>query len=377
MNSSAAVQDLCYSDIEDELRASVRSLLAKHAGWETVLARTESEQPGDIALWRKIGVELQLAGLAVPESRGGAGAGWREVAVVCEELGRTVAPVPYLGSAVIATALLLELDAPDVLAAVAAGARTAALIVPFHLGPFGSVGTSVSRRANKVTGTVTSVADASDADTLLVFTADSVCVVAADAPGVTRTPVVTLDMTRPLTDFDFHDVDCAVIGSGVAAQSAVRQALLIGAALLASEQIGAAQRCLEMTVEYLKMRRQFNRVIGSYQSIKHRLADLTVAMDQAVAVARYAAGCAASDSPDLPVAVALAQAHCSAVGQLAAEECLQLHGGIGFTWEHPVHLYLKRAKSTALALGTVDRHRAALASLIDVPPPVPLDNPEH
>ena len=140
------------------------------------------------------------------------------------------------------------------------------------------------------------------------------------------------------------------------------------AALLASEQVGVATRCLEDTVAYLQQRRQFGRVLASYQALKHRVADLFIQVSSAEAAASYAAACAAAGDPDLPVAVAVAQGYCSGVAVRAAEEAVQLHGGIGMTWEHPTHLYLKRAKSSSLAFGTADQHRAALATLLDLPP---------
>jgi alkylation response protein AidB-like acyl-CoA dehydrogenase len=137
--------------------------------------------------------------------------------------------------------------------------------------------------------------------------------------------------------------------------------------MLAAEQLGLAERCLEMTVAYLKERRQFGRQIGSFQALKHRAADLWVGVTQARAAARYAAACLATADPDTPVAIALAKAACSDIAVRAAQECLQLHGGIGFTWEHPTHLYLKRAKSSSIGFGTADRHRASLAGLVDLP----------
>jgi alkylation response protein AidB-like acyl-CoA dehydrogenase len=171
-------------------------------------------------------------------------------------------------------------------------------------------------------------------------------------------------MTRQLCDLELAGAPARLVAEGTAA---VRAGLLTGAALLASEQLGLAERCLEITVDHLKTRHQFGRPIGSFQGLKHRLADLWVAITQARAVARYAAGCVAAGDPDTAVAVAVAQAHCSVVAVRAAEECVQMHGGIGFTWEHPAHLYLKRAKSSAIALGSPDRHRAALAALVDLP----------
>jgi alkylation response protein AidB-like acyl-CoA dehydrogenase len=206
--------------------------------------------------------------------------------------------------------------------------------------------------------------DALTADVLVVPTDNGLhCI---DAGLVQRTPVSSLDMTRPLCDLVFDGAQgtpLAPRGSG-----ARDGALLIGRALLASEQVGLAQRCLDMTVEYVKTRYQFGRQIGSYQALKHRMADVWAAVTQARAVARYAAACIADHDDDAPVAVSLAQAYCSPVAVHAAEECVQLHGGLGFTWEHPAHLYLKRAKADSILLGTARAHRARLGELVGLPP---------
>jgi alkylation response protein AidB-like acyl-CoA dehydrogenase len=189
-------------------------------------------------------------------------------------------------------------------------------------------------------------------------------VTAADA---SLTPVVSLDMTRQLADLTLAGVPGSRIASGPAAERAVAAALAAGAAMLAAEQLGLAERCLEITVAYLKERHQFARPIGSFQALKHRAADLWVGVTQARAAARYAAAALAAGDADAPVAIALAKAACSDIAVRAAQECLQLHGGIGFTWEHPAHLYLKRAKSSSIGFGTADRHRALLAGLVDLP----------
>jgi alkylation response protein AidB-like acyl-CoA dehydrogenase len=215
------------------------------------------------------------------------------------------------------------------------------------------------------------VADALLADVLLV-PADGVpfglYAVDAAAPGVDRAAVVSLDATRPLCDLAFDSAPARAVATGEAAAQAVASALAAGAAMLASEQLGVAQRCLDMTVAYLKERRQFARPIGSFQALKHRVADVWIQVTQARAAARYAAACLADGDPDVPVAIALAKAACGDAAVHAAQECVQMHGGIGFTWEHPAHLLLKRAKSGSMAFGTPDRHRAALARLADIPP---------
>ena len=338
---------LLYSDVEEELRASVRQLLAARAPHAAILRRMESDQPYDAALWRLLAADVGCAGFAVPEKFGGAGASWREVATVAEEFGRAVAPVPYLGAAM-ATAALLAAGDEDLLPAVAAGQTTAVLVLPFATPP-----------GAPPPVTFTGVADALAADILLVPAQDALWAVEARDAGLT--PVGSLDLTRPLADVALDDPPRRRIGD---LRPALDASYTTGAVLLASEQLGVAQWCLDTTVEYLKTRHQFGRPVGSFQALKHRLAELWVAITQARAVARYAAGCLADDDPDLAVAVALAQAHCGPVAVRAAEECVQLHGGIGFTWEYPAHLYLKRAKADAIALGTAERHRAALAALV-------------
>jgi alkylation response protein AidB-like acyl-CoA dehydrogenase len=185
-------------------------------------------------------------------------------------------------------------------------------------------------------------------------------------------PVVSLDMTRQLADVTLEAVAGQELIGGAQGGDAVANALEVGAALLASEQYGVAQWCLTTTIAYLKDRRQFGRVVGGYQALKHRLADLYAAVESAGAAARYAAAATAEGDPDTVVATAVAQSFCSDVAVKAAEEAVQLHGGIGMTWEHPAHLYLKRAKADQIALGTPAAHRARLAELVDLPAPVPV-----
>jgi alkylation response protein AidB-like acyl-CoA dehydrogenase len=397
--------DLLYSEIEEDLRSSVRALLAERSPWHAVLARTEQDETTDLKLWRALAAELGCAGLPVPEADGGAGASFRETAVVMEELGRAVAPVPFLGSAVLATAALMECDEHELLSALAAGERIAALAVPLsappgwrpaqpaqagpaqagpaqagpaqagpaQAGPVLAEQDGADPDRAVLTGSVTSVADALAADVLLVPAGGTLYAVptTADTAGgsVARAAVTSLDMTRQLCDISFRAAPGRRVASGDTAERAVAAALCTGAAMLASEQLGLAQRCLEMTVEYVQERHQFGRPVGSFQALKHRLADQWASVTGTRAAARYAADCVATGDPDTPVAVAVAQAYCSGAAVSAAEECVQMHGGIGFTWEHPAHLYLKRAKSTSLAFGTPDRHRAALAGLTGLPAP--------
>ncbi|MFC7339791.1 acyl-CoA dehydrogenase family protein [Saccharopolyspora griseoalba] len=356
--------NLLYTDVEDDLRSSVRDLLTDRCAPTDVAAAYDGRSAVD-GLWKALAVDMGLAGLLVPEERGGAGASAREAAVVLEELGRTVAPVPFLTSAVVATAVLADTDG-DLLDQLAAGERTAALAVPLSTAPDGAI-PAVRAAGGRLTGTVSSVAGALESDVLLVpaTTGDGLSVHAVRTTEVTADPVVSLDMSRQLADIGLNDVAGTQVIAD--AEPVVRRALRLGAALLASEQVGIARWCLEETVGYLKQRRQFGRVVGGFQALKHRLADVAIGVDSGAAAARNAAAAAAAEDPDFEVAAAVAQAYCGDLAVTAAEEAVQLHGGIGMTWEHPAHLYLKRAKADQLAFGAPGAHRARLAELVDLP----------
>jgi len=438
----AVAVDLRYSETERDLAAALADLLASQAAPADIIARTERPETCDAKLWRTVSAEIGIAGLLIPEALGGAGASYRELAAAAEQFGAAVAPIPYLGSAAVATAVLLSAaraaaaadagipgatapgvdSTPDVsqpLSGPAAAARdaalraqassgwsgtaapvppaaliagmlrhladgtiTASLAVPVNTGPgtpFPAVVRVTGRGestpgAVRLRGIIRAVPDALPADVLLVpaeGVPNALYLVEATGPGVHRTPLVSLDMTRQLCDITLDDALAGPVVFGAAAEAAVAAGLAAGAAVLAAEQLGLAQRCLDMTVSYVQERRQFARQIGSFQAVKHRLADLWTTITLARAASRYAAACLADGDPDAPVAVALAKSACCDAAVTAAQECVQLHGGIGFTWEHPAHLYLKRAKAASVAYGTPGAHRAALADLVNLPAPRP------
>jgi alkylation response protein AidB-like acyl-CoA dehydrogenase len=336
-----------------------------------VLATIESDQPCDLALWETLGGQLGVAALLIPEKFGGVGGSAREAAVVAEELGRAVAPVPFLGSAVLATTALVACAAADPLAALAVGDLTAALAVPLATMPGDPFPDTVQASSdNRLTGHVRTVADAAVAGLLVVpaIGPDGPSLYSVSSDSITVTPVTALDRTRGIADVTLDSPGTLLAGPDLA-PSVLDEALTTAAGVLASEQLGVAQWCLDTTVRYVKERYQFGRPVGSFQALKHRLADVWLELVTARAAARYAADALAGAS-DAAVAVSVAQAHCSSVAVHAAEEAVQLHGGIGMTWEHPAHLFLKRAKSSEIALGTPGRHRARLAGLVDLPGPV-------
>ncbi|MFE5818928.1 acyl-CoA dehydrogenase family protein [Streptomyces sp. NPDC056479] len=356
--------DLLYSEEEEALRAAVRDLLADHCDAPGVIARTESDAPHDLAAWKALADGMGLAGLLVPEAQGGQGATHREVAVVLEELGRAVAPVPYLTSAVVATEALLGCETDGgLLAELASGRKIGALAVALNVAPDGAY-KAVRHENGALHGELTAVADGAVADVLLV-PADDGGLYAVEADAVTVTPQSSLDLTRPVATVTLDGAPGRLLGD---AEPAVRRALRAGAGLLASEQLGLADWTLTETVRYLKDRKQFNRPVGGFQALKHRLAQLWLEVVNLRAAARGAADALATGE-DVEVAVAVAQAYAAPVAVHAAEEALQLHGGLGMTWEHPVHLYLKRAKADSIAYGTAGAHREALAELVDLRAP--------
>jgi alkylation response protein AidB-like acyl-CoA dehydrogenase len=372
----SAPLNLLYTDVEEQLRASVRDLLTDRAQPTAILARCETDKPYDLDLWRTLTGELGAGGLHVPEELGGQGASTREVAVVMEELGRSVAPVPFLGSAVLATTALLGCAATDAVRALldelGDGRSVGALAVSLGTAPGSAFPSTVEYDGDALRGGVRSVGDALAADVLVVPATGPdgprLHAVRVDQAGVTVTPVVSLDLTRRLADLTLDGATGTPLDGS--AESALDGALWTAAGLLASEQVGVAEWCLTTTVTYLKERHQFGRPVGSFQALKHRLADLW----QEIALARAAARAAADTvgdqlgtSDEARLAASLANSLCSNVAVHAAEECVQLHGGIGMTWEHPAHLYLKRAKADQVALGTPGRHRQLLAPLADLP----------
>jgi alkylation response protein AidB-like acyl-CoA dehydrogenase len=365
--------DLLYGEVEEDLRATVRGLLRDRLDPAAQIRALDAEAPHDRPLWDDLARSLGLAGLLVPEERGGAGASAREAAVVLEELGRAVAAVPFLTSAVVATTALLAVPpSPAVdaaLARLARGESTGALALPLSAAPGAAWPSLVAVDGDRLRGTVTSVADGELADIVIVPAVRGATPVLALADGVEAAPRPSLDQTRRLSDLRLDGASATVVAEGQEAFAAVRAALLAGAGLLASEQLGVASCCLDETVAYVKVRTQFGRPVGSFQALKHRLADVWLEVTSLQAAARYAAdrlARASASDPETGLAVAVAQAYASDVAVHAAEEALQLHGGIGMTWEHPVHVRLKRAKADQLAFGTAGRHRARIAALVDL-----------
>jgi alkylation response protein AidB-like acyl-CoA dehydrogenase len=329
------------------LRQVVRSFLAQHAGSARVREAMRSGYDG--ATWHRLAAELGVVGLLVPEEHGGAGAGLAEVAVVLEELGRTLLPSPYLSTALAGGVLGAATDgldlAAEVLPELAAGSCTAA----FAPGATGRA-PAVTGTDGRLTGTVPGVVDGPGAGIFLVGTADALYAVRAGEARLVPTP--PLDQTRAQGRLELADAAATRLGDGDLARWA-EDLFRLGLAL---EAVGTAEECLARTVEHLKTRVQFGRPLGAFQALRHRCADVAVGVRSARATA--AAAVAASGSDRFGVVAPLAKLHCSRVLRHASAETIQLHGGIGFTWEHDAQLFFKRAKATELLHGTPSELRS-------------------
>ncbi|MDQ3716039.1 MAG: acyl-CoA/acyl-ACP dehydrogenase [Actinomycetota bacterium] len=377
LGAEPRARQLVLTEDQEALRTAVRDLLSDHAPWASVLARTETDAPYDTGLWTRLASDLGVTGLLIPEALGGAGGNAQDLAVVSEQLGAFVAPVPFLGSAVLATVALVavrsEPVAAECLEQLAAAEITATLAIPATTVPGGLLSTAVQAVGGVLTGTATPVVDLAAADLAIVLAWDegepALYAVVPDAENADVTAITPLDMTRPVGCLELTAAPGRLIVRGDPALSAVATALVTGAAMLAAEQVGVAQWSLDTTVAYLKERHQFGRPIGSFQALKHRMAQVwrRVGLARAAALAAADALAGETDPEEIATVVAVAASYCSETAVFAAEEMIQLHGGIGMTWEHPAHLYLGRAKADELILGAPDQHRTRLAELVNLP----------
>jgi alkylation response protein AidB-like acyl-CoA dehydrogenase len=370
---------LTFTEEQEELRTSVRRFLADKSPSEAVRHWAESDEGYDPAVWRQMAEQLGLQGLALPEEYGGAGGGPVELGIVLEEMGRALLPSPFFATVALAGQALVasgdETARARWLPGIAAGALTATVAVAEETGSWRieDVATTAARTADgswTVSGTKMFVVDGDRADLLLVVArteaGPGLFAVDGASSGVTRTRLDALDPTRRLGRIDLARAPAVRVGPDGDATAFLRTALDLALVALAAEQVGGAQACLDAAVEYAKVRVQFGRPIGSFQAVKHKCADLLVEVEAARSAARHASAVAAEGSAESPVAAALAGAYCAQACTHAAKENLQIHGGIGYTWEHDAHLYLKRAKSSEELFGAPAAHRARLADLIGI-----------
>ncbi|MCX4705976.1 acyl-CoA dehydrogenase family protein [Streptomyces sp. NBC_01373] len=367
--TEAPESGLSESELED-LRETVRSVCADAGGIAAVRSLDEHSPGIHAELWDTLGRQVGLAALGLPEDVGGIG-GLAEIAVVCEELGRTLTPVPLLSSTVLAGQVLAGCGtAAKPLAELAEG-RVHALAVTAPDGVWrpDAVPVGVTWRGGVaiLDGTAPFVLDGADAETLVVAATgpDGVDLFLADPrePGVTVRRVPTLDLSRGQAVITFSGARARALTAGGEGTEVVTRALDTALVALAAEQLGGAQAALDMTVAHVRDRTQFGRALGSFQAVKHTCADMLLQVESARSAVLRAVRAAGSPNA-LAEAAAVAQSWCGEAFTYVAAECVQLHGGMGFTWEHDAHLYFRRAQSDAVLLGGTAHHRERLAGLL-------------
>jgi alkylation response protein AidB-like acyl-CoA dehydrogenase len=347
----------------DELREAVRDFLAAKSGEGAVRAATETDLRYDPAVWEQMARQLRLQGLAIPAEYGGDGFGLTELEVVLEETGAALLCAPFFATVVLAAQALLasgdEQACARYLPPIASG-QTIATLAAAEAGASWDPALVTARAEQTgdgwaLSGAKSFVVDGASADLVLVVARSvagpTLFAVPAGAPGLTAAPMTTLDPTRAMAALTFDRVPAELVGAPGEGGRLMSRVLDIACVGLAAEQAGGARRCLEMSAGYARTRFQFGRPIGSFQAVKHRCADMLVRVELAQAAVREAARLADEGSPEFPVAAATAHVCCSQAYTFAATENIQVHGGIGFTWEHPAHLYFRRAKSAELLLG--------------------------
>ncbi|OHV31872.1 MULTISPECIES: acyl-CoA dehydrogenase family protein [Pseudofrankia] len=368
--------NLAPSEERDELRKALRSFLAAHSAESDVRRLMETPEGYDREQWARLAGELGLTGLCIPAEYGGSDATFAEVGVVLEEMGRTLTCAPYLSTVVLATGALLHIDdeaaRKDHLPGIAAGETIATVAVVEESGRWdpADVATTATRGATgwELHGTKMFVIDGHIADLLLVAartgdgegSAVSLFAVDGTAPGLTRAAMPTLDLTRRQARLDLDAVPGRLVGPEGGAGPTLEHLGYLAAIALACEQVGGAAQVLETAVAYARTRVQFGRPIGQFQAIKHRCADMALELDAARTALAHGLWAAATSDPELPVAASIAKIRCSECFAFAAAENVQIHGGIGFSWEHSAHLYFRRATSNALMFGDPSYHREQL-----------------
>ena len=375
--------NFAFTEDQDSLRDVVRSFMENKSSEEEVRRLMDTEGGYDPAVWQQMGAELGLQGIHIPEEFGGQGFGFVELAIVFEEMGRRLLCSPYLATVALATNAILnagtDAEKSALLPGIATGETIAALAFTEANGRWDADGITMVAKGSgsdwTLDGEKMFVIDGHNADLIVVVARTegtsgtdgiSFFTVAGDAAGLTRTPLATMDQTRKQARLEFAGVKATPLGAAGAGWAALAKTLDQAAVCLSNEMVGGAQFVLDMSVEYAKVRVQFGRPIGSFQAIKHKCADMLLEVESAKSAAYYGMWCAAEMNEELPSVASLAKAYCSEAYFHATAENIQIHGGIGFTWEHPAHLYFKRAKSSELLFGDPTYHRELLAQRIGI-----------
>jgi alkylation response protein AidB-like acyl-CoA dehydrogenase len=345
--------EFAFTEEQQMIGETARSFFAENATSD----RTRKAMAGDgidRALWQSFCSELGLAGIALPEAHGGAGLGMVEFALVAEAAGAQVAAIPLLGHAMVTRALAAGGSAEQ-------KAELLPRLIAGELIGTGAWAPKVSASGDILSGTVEFLAHGASADLFILLQREQLWLVERDMPGVTITAHTTMDQTRPLATLRLENVKGAKLADP---QAALADFHVAGWICLAAEALGGAQACLDRTIAYAKERVQFGRTIGSFQAYKHRLADMAIEVEQARSAVYWAACAVDEESEEAPLALHAAKSFAADTFFMCASNMIQLHGGIGFTWEHDAHLYFKRARSIQTLLANGNWHREQIANMI-------------
>jgi alkylation response protein AidB-like acyl-CoA dehydrogenase len=365
-------------ELADELRESVHAFVQSRSPEAEVRRLAETEDGFDAAVWAQMAEQLELPGMTIPERFGGSGFAIDAQVVVFEEMGRALMCTPFLSTVLAAEALVASADdavCEELLPGIAAGTRRAALaltdgIRDLDVGRIGVSASAPSSGGAVLDGDKKFVIDGHTADLLIVVAREpegpSVFVVEAMASGVARRSMATLDVTRKQAHITLNGVEARRVGQAGAAEPVIARVLLLAAVAIATESVGCAAACLDMSVQYAKDRVQFGRPIGSFQAVKHKCAEMMRVTEQARAAAYEAAIAMAAESAETQLVASVAKTYCTEMAGWVAAENIQVHGGIGYTWEHPAHLYFRRAKSNEQLFGGPAWHREMVLRCIGI-----------
>jgi alkylation response protein AidB-like acyl-CoA dehydrogenase len=379
--------DFGFSDEQDMLRQTARAFLEEHCPTTFVRQMMEDEKGYSPTLWREM-AELGWLGLAFPEAYGGQGLGFVDLTVILEEMGAALLPSPFLSTVLLAGQTILiggsEAQKKTYLPKIADGSLIATLALTEPAGRFDAEGITAVKATPegdgfKISGTKLFVPDAHVAELLVVAarTKDagnksfgvSLFLVESNSPGISTTLLKTMDQTRKQCEVVFDNVQVGrdrLIGMVDMGWPILQKVLNLATVSLCAEMVGGAQRVLDLSVAYAKERVQFGRPIGSFQAIKHKCAEMMLQVESAKSAAYYAAWAVDEDVPEAPLAVSMAKAYCSDAYRQTSGEGIQVHGGIGFTWEHDMHLYFKRAKYAEFTFGDATYHRELVAQELNL-----------
>ena len=368
-----------FNDEQEELRRVVRRFFDEKSPSTEVRRLMETNEGYDDVVWKQIAQDLALQGIHIPESYGGQGGSFVELGIVLEEMGRALACTPFFATVCLAANAILntgtEEQKSELLPAIAAGEKTATLAFAEESGSWDVEKIAVEAKQEgdsyRLSGVKSYVIDGHTADVLIVAARGpsgkvGLYVVDGHADGLDRQPLRTVDMTRKQARLEFSDTPATALGDNEDAEASFAKTLDQVSVCLAAEMAGGSQRCLDMAVDYAKTRIQFGRPIGAFQAVKHLCADMLLEVESAKTAAYYAMWAAADDGDDLKLAAPLAKSYCGDAFFKVACDNIQVHGGIGFTWEHDAHLYYRRAKSSDLMFGDASYQRQRLGDRLGI-----------